>query len=81
MEAESLFIKRLNAYPTVIEVIPLCVLCMVALQKKDEALQQLLLRLIATNPSTEAIKAYQAILSGYIKRYTQYPLQSRNYWT
>ncbi len=79
MEAESLFIKRLNAYPTVTEVIPLSVLCLVALQKKDEALQ-LLLQLIATNPSTEAIKAYQSILSGYIKRYTQYPLQSRNYW-
>lgn len=65
VEAESLFIELLAEYPAATEVIPFYALCLISLQKKDEALRHLL-QLIAVNPPTPAIQAYQTALSGYI---------------
>lgn len=70
VEAESLFIELLAEYPAATEVVPFYALCLIALQKKDEALEQLL-KLIVANPPTPGIHAYQAALSEYINE--RYP--------
>lgn len=65
-EAEPLFESLIIAYPERTEVVPFLVLCLISVEKKDYALR-ILLELVAKNPPTPGILAYQHTLLGYLK--------------